>query len=510
MAEFELAELALGFSQSELRDKLIELALEHGPKLLQKGWEWISGKLRGPVNKLAKPAVTRGRARTIAEGVLRRIRSRQPRGAVGGLMGNAQMGKLGKSRAPTYKMHPSGKSVVINGSDYLMPVTTGTNSYFAGERIAEVVISPSGFGRNRLALFANMYEKFQFTKILVTYHPVCGSDTAGGIAGYYDWDPKDDAGNEGKYSPETTLSEARARPTFRQAPVWGGGSERLGFEATDLIKDKLYYCQDRDSAASDERLTMQGKFYLIATSELKDSLSFGHLTVDYVCTFTNPQLEANSFFVNTGEWIGETSCTATAPLGTVVKRADWSHCDSEALTESGASYIVTPPGHWWMWSNITGTVVSAPVMTKVDGDFTILETDNGTVSGGSGYNVTIWQRGYSTTGCVIALTLTATTVTKTRVMVSQLPDVELGSTEVPSAGALVRAHKAIALRSRWTLPPKILDETKATADLYAMRAGVAKQEQKETEEEAPPGPHADRDQLVVVPPPAAAVGGRKR
>ena len=85
---------------------------------------------------------------------------------------------------------PMRGSIRIHGSDWLgrLPIPGGA---IAGQAIGEFYINPLEYPGTRLALFAQLYDKFRFKRLTFKYVPYQGTAVPGAVVMAYDRDISD-------------------------------------------------------------------------------------------------------------------------------------------------------------------------------------------------------------------------------------------------------------------------------------------------------------------------------
>jgi len=153
-----------------------------------------------------------------------------------------------------------------------------------------------------LSGLATRFEKYQFTKITVTYKPTCATTTQGGIALLAVYDPADEV-------PDTRSQLFTAESSVRAAIY---DEVKLIIKQSHL-KRKLYVRMTHHKLvdANELRLSDVG-FFLGAVTNTIEKYQFGDLYIDYDVTFYGPKVSnyASKCAVLTFQGGGETKSSA--------------------------------------------------------------------------------------------------------------------------------------------------------------------------------------------------------
>jgi hypothetical protein len=210
------------------------------------------------------------------------------------------------------------------------------------------------------------FEKYAFCDIAVSYIPNVPTTVGAKILGFFQWDI-DAPLNYGQG--EETIKLAMAHQSAAMVDVWT--SHTWMFSNAGERKDWWYV----DPAGHEPRLTRQGKFSVIAATDMDDAnlpTIFGDLVVSYRCRFMVPEL--GSTITGTMISLNNTVGTTTAaPLGTppllhydVIDDSVDPHYDVADNTTvryfinaAGNSQFQCPAGYWLVTWRIGGTGLSA-------------------------------------------------------------------------------------------------------------------------------------------------------
>jgi hypothetical protein len=229
------------------------------------------------------------------------------------------------------------------------------------------------------------FEKYRFRNVAVTYNPNVPTTVGGKILGLFEWDI-DAPLNFGQG--EETIRVAMAHQSAAMVDLWT--PHTWLFSSRNETKDWWYV----DQAGHEPRLTRQGRFTVLAASDMDDAdlpVVFGDLTITYEIEFMVPELSSQP----SGSYAfysGATSCTPTNPWGTVIGTADsydqgcvpaylvpTNVAASYVLSTTGTYYWNLPAGYWIATYRIVGTTI-AGVSVDYQGGYDALMT---AASGGS-------------------------------------------------------------------------------------------------------------------------------
>jgi len=177
----------------------------------------------------------------------------------------------------------------------------------AGDVMLNIPINPKTMGLPRLRNQSVLYEKFQFPKLVLKYHPTASAMTSGQLVGYVIYDAKD-------------------------VPPEGGGEKNLqrafsafGAKAVQVRDVTSWELKLKDPSASfyvdtqvsgDTRLSEQARFILLAASDFSESIALGSISVDYAINFYYPRVEDGVYYATCWTAAGNGSMTTTNFLGT--------------------------------------------------------------------------------------------------------------------------------------------------------------------------------------------------
>lgn len=171
-------------------------------------------------------------------------------------------------------------SVRITAKEWLGTIRTGSGTK-VGQTLLEFYLNPSEFGGGRLALFAQLYEKFLFRKFNVHFAPTVGTSTSGSIILAYDRDINDP-------TPSSNEQGVRSFLAFEDSisgNVWSPKTMACKLESPETG----FYTNTSNS--QDDRLVYQGQIYVAVMEPPPDNTVLGDLIFEYDCELFVPQLE---------------------------------------------------------------------------------------------------------------------------------------------------------------------------------------------------------------------------
>lgn len=211
---------------------------------------------------------------------------------------------------PTFRIraHPKYKdAIVASGSEYMQVVSVPTGGdTVVGKCLANFYLAPNEFADSRLAQFANLYEKFRFTKFRLEWDPAVAATQAGSIVIAYDPDIQDP-------TPPATSTGVRQYCAYEDNAV-GRIWEKFTVPCSLKAPDTGYYTNAAPYGTwgGDDRLAYQGQVYVatVAPSNMSAPGTMGTLIMHYDCEFFVPQLEtfmATSRLPNNGSTLPTTA-----------------------------------------------------------------------------------------------------------------------------------------------------------------------------------------------------------
>jgi hypothetical protein len=220
-----------------------------------------------------------------------------------------------KIRKSPYRDAP-GQVFELTGTDYLTSVSVPTNTKM-GDVLVDQLITPVAMTATRMSQFASLFDKYVFTDIRFQYKPIVPVTQEGSMIGFCDYDPSDDMVDGIQSNVRRAATHLGSSFTqYYQKDSWG---------LKEIKKDSLFFC---DPSHSDERLTTQGRFILVAASDVNTggsaALEMGLLVIKYKLHFYITQLDDST---NAAGQVykasGATSMTFDKPFGTAITASQY-------------------------------------------------------------------------------------------------------------------------------------------------------------------------------------------
>jgi hypothetical protein len=205
--------------------------------------------------------------------------------------------------------------------------------------LANVLICPGAGAlvNTRLGRFAQLYEKYIFSKLIFHVQSGCATSQTGAYIISYDRDVSDPTPPAGPDAVRQYLAHAGARS--------GSAWESISIVCPLTDTQKFYYTNP--SSGGDERLAYQGQLYLAVMTPISSNQNM-NLWVEYECIMMDPQLESQ---------VVETKVAATSGSTSNTSRAAWNNLNTVVLENSitpiiqdssGNKGIQLPPGTWFI------------------------------------------------------------------------------------------------------------------------------------------------------------------
>lgn len=178
---------------------------------------------------------------------------------------------------------PMRGSIRVHGSDWLgrLPIPASPT---AGQAIGEFYINPLEYPGTRLALFAQLYDKFRFKRLTFKYVPYQGTAVPGSLVMAYDRDISDATppANDVGVRQYMAMMDAVAGPIWQPLTM----TCPLSHPEEGLFTNAV--------PGGDERLAYQGQVYVALLEPPAAGIVLaGDLFVDYDLELFEPQLETN-------------------------------------------------------------------------------------------------------------------------------------------------------------------------------------------------------------------------
>jgi hypothetical protein len=187
-----------------------------------------------------------------------------------------------------HSMTENGSNVVLfTGRQYIGNVTSDSDGTMGGLLLPPFAIDPESLG-GRAALLGESFQQHRMIRMVVVYVPAVGTQTAGSLAIAFSNDVTQVVPNPGT---ETIFQMNNMK--YASTAIWSQDL-RLKVHPSDVNKE---YLQGNMEAA----WKAQGQVYVLSTSALAASTSFGSLYIDYELRFEQPTLtpSAINFYFGT-------------------------------------------------------------------------------------------------------------------------------------------------------------------------------------------------------------------
>jgi len=258
-----------------------------------------------------------------------------------------------------------------------------------------------------LSKIARNYESYRFNRLVFCYETESPSTTAGTVMLAVDYDSSDIA-------PASKQQLMAYRNSVRSAP-WNPCDHRSASE--DLNKRKSYFVR---SAAipnnTDQKLYDVGNLF-VATQGV-GVLTVGEIYVEYDILLMTPEYTAND--IVGGSTVGGGTMTAANPLGSVPVPDS---ANAGFTTSTNSNITFTQLGDYVLTYSFVGTnITAAPATQPLGAGVTLLNATAGVIDAGA-LNAIVRSevRVTSLIAATIDITLTATTITASRVDVASVP-----------------------------------------------------------------------------------------
>lgn len=178
-----------------------------------------------------------------------------------------------------------GNRITVSGHEQLGAITIGAGTV-PGTTVYSFSISPQSFLEQRLSIYSTLYEKYKFKSFVVKYTPQVGTDTAGQLIHWFEYDPDDD-------SLTGTAAVNRALSSFQPVNdvVW---KPQNGIKLNASMAAKEYFT----TPGSEDRLVTQAVYNVTSNSTYSTTNGFsgtvGTVEVSYVVEFFGNEINNNS------------------------------------------------------------------------------------------------------------------------------------------------------------------------------------------------------------------------
>jgi len=228
-------------------------------------------------------------------------------------------------------------SVEISGTDFLADLTVPASTV-QGDVLFDQVIAPGAFANTRLQQFSYLFDKYIFEDVKFHYSPVCAATTDGAIIAFPDYDPDDDL----SVHSSDNVRKAAAHQGNKTVQLWEPKTWDF-HKIRQRGADTLLFT---DPASTDDRLTQQGRFTIVAADDIAQGSSYGLISMTYVCHFFITQIDNNPPLIAIGyKGDGNAAFTAASCFGPSVTAEEGSNVSiSYSLNGSNQSVFELPSG----------------------------------------------------------------------------------------------------------------------------------------------------------------------
>lgn len=237
-------------------------------------------------------------------------RSLRPRSGKGKKLGSQIMSQW-RTKNPLKKVADTN---IIDGTDLLMSISSPTETLKAGDILYSLPINPNTLPISRVSRMAKLYTKFKFIKFEVTYSPAADMTKAGQLIGYFDYNVKS---YTNMVDGIQNLQKAAAYSTEKPTKIHEQKSWVLHNDSeVPLYTDIKVSTNASDITMTDPKWNCQGRFYILAASDIEQETPLGVLYCRYKVEFSMPQVDYESLDAG-ATYIahGSTTCSTSQPLG---------------------------------------------------------------------------------------------------------------------------------------------------------------------------------------------------
>lgn len=313
-----------------------------------------------------------------------------------------------KTNKPSMNTRPNGDCIVKH-REYIAEVT-GSNLY-----------AVTGYAVNAgqtntfpwLSKLARNYESYRFRKLDFVFETQSATSEVGTVLLSLDYDASDP-------SPTSKQIAMAYRGSVRTAP-WSSCVHSSLLE--DLCKRKTYYTRSAALLANEDvKLYDVGNLYVSTQGQVATPL-IGELYVEYDVLLMTPEFSPSE--IVGGSVVGGGTMSGTNPLGSVPVL----DADSIGISINGGSILtIEQPGDYVLTYFFTGTVITvAPLAQTLGAGVTLINPTVSVIEAGS-LNAMVRSEvrvAASSGGQTIDISLTATTITASRLDVGVVPALSL-------------------------------------------------------------------------------------
>jgi hypothetical protein len=218
------------------------------------------------------------------------------------------------------------------------------------------------------------FDKYRVKHAVIGFRPSCPTTTEGAIVGFYEWDV-DNALTTGQGV--ETIKRAMSHNQAHMSAVW----EATNYVYSGLNDKEMFYV---DKTGAEPRLTTQGRFSILAATDIAADTELGQLEIAYEVVFLNPALRNRvngAYCCYSGSTTGVDDDAILGEELTVSKIYYEDHLGSYEESpqnlqlryyyDGTSSAIQLPRGYYVVFLAVTGAGISELEM-EVGGEYQIL------------------------------------------------------------------------------------------------------------------------------------------
>lgn len=230
---------------------------------------------------------------------------------------------------------------VIKRTNFSSIKGRNTSYAVAGDILAEIPINPKQIGQTRIKAMSGLFQKFRFSNVRMHYHPTCGAMSAGQIVGFFVYDA-----DESVLSGGGSTNLQLAFSSYGQKPVQVKDPKTWNMELRDPAA--TFY---NDEGTSDERLSTQARFFLMAASDFdaESASNLGTLSIEYALDFFYPKVDT------TGTGASSWYAWSSTPTNTDLLKDCSLYGTNNLDVEVKGNVLTLPSGRYSIDLGITGT-----------------------------------------------------------------------------------------------------------------------------------------------------------
>lgn len=283
------------------------------------------------------------------------------------------------SKGPKFASKNGGEVFVLAGEDFLCSVSTSATAaeHAQGTVLWEAEVNPYRMVGTRFSAFAPLFERFRIIEAAAQWRPTVGADTDGNLLSYFDYDADSTVPASGG---EANIRMAGAHSGEESYPVWTPTLTVMKGAQTIGEPLEAFYC---DYTRGDARLSSQGKFVVMAGTDLPDSTALGQYFVAYKVEFYLPQLDESQVGTSTNVQ-GKTDMTCGQPFGTEPYTdlsgpydPVWHQIIGKNLTWKYSEYGFSVPIGWYLIAVNMNGIGMTGITWITSGDYHFVDDESG-------------------------------------------------------------------------------------------------------------------------------------